>query len=166
MHNKEFMVNVHPFTPAYADQIYDFILHIQQQEFGLPVTRAQQPDLADIPGNYQQGNGNFWIAEHDGRLIGTIALTDLGGGKAALRKMFVHPGFRGRGHGVALQLLEALKTWARDHQLNDIYLGTAEILLAAHRFYEKNGFTEVERSAVPEGPYIMPVDKKFYHLQL
>lgn len=166
MHNKEFMVNVHPFTPAFADQIYDFILHIQQQEFGLPVTRAQQPDLADIPGIYQQGNSNFWIAEHDGRLIGTIALNDLGEGKAALRKMFVHADYRGRGHGIALRLLEALKNWAREHGIQNIYLGTAESLHAAHRFYEKNGFAEVERGFIPDGPYILPVDKKFYHLQL
>lgn len=160
------MIQVHPFTAAYADQIYDFILHIQQQEFGLPVTRAQQPDLADIPGNYQQGNSNFWIAARNGQLIGTIALMDLGEGKAALRKMFVHQDYRGREHGVALQLLEALKDWSRSHGISNIYLGTPDILHAAHRFYEKNGFAEVKRDDIPDGPYIMPVDKKFYHLQL
>ncbi|WP_109697581.1 GNAT family N-acetyltransferase [Chitinophaga deserti] len=160
------MINVQPFSPEYAGQIYDFILHIQQKEFGLPVTREQQPDLADIPGVYQQGISNFWIAEHNGRLIGTISLMDLGEGKGALRKMFVHQDYRGREHGVALRLLEALKEWARTHEYSDIYLGTAEILHAAHRFYEKNGFVQVERNVIPDGPYIMPVDKKFYHYQL
>lgn len=159
-------MQVQPFSSDYADQIYDFILHIQQQEFGLPVTREQQPDLAIIPEVYQQGVSNFWIAVQEGRLIGTIALMDLGEGKGALRKMFVHQDFRGRKHGVANRLLETLKEWARSHDYSDIYLGTADILHAAHRFYEKNGFVQVSRGAIPDGPYILPVDTKFYHFQL
>ncbi len=91
---------------------------------------------------------------------------DLGEGKGALRKMFVHQDYRGKEHGVALKLLETLKDWARSHDYAHIYLGTAEILHAAHRFYEKNGFVQVERGVIPDGPYILPVDVKFYHLQL
>lgn len=160
------MIQVQPFTSDFADQIYDFVLHIQQQEFGLPVTREQQPDLAMIPEVYQQGKSNFWIAVADGKLIGTIALMDLGEGKGALRKMFVHTDYRGKEHGTALRLLETLKEWARAHDYAHIYLGTADILRAAHRFYEKNGFVQVERGVIPDGPYILPVDTKFYHLQL
>ncbi len=37
---------------------------------------------------------------------------------------------------------------------------------AAHRFYVKNGFTEIEKGALPSAFPIMEVDTKFYRLKL
>ena len=34
-------------------------------------------DLLDIPGHYQQGLGNFWIALSAGQVVGTIGLLDI-----------------------------------------------------------------------------------------
>lgn len=39
-------------------------------------------------------------------------------------------------------------------------------VLAAHRFYEKNGFRELARSELPERFPVMAVDSKFYGLSL
>jgi len=46
---------------------------IQRQEFGISITLEDQPDLADIAGFYRQGAGDFWVATHGGRIVGTIA---------------------------------------------------------------------------------------------
>ena len=155
---------IRPFESADAEGVASVILHIQQEEFGIAVTRDDQPDLADIANFYQNGVGNFWVAMSDGAVIGTIGLLDIGSGQAALRKMFVSASYRGREHGVAQALLETLVPWSRGQGLAFIYLGTTFRFLAAHRFYEKNGFTEVGKAELPPTFPVMSVDSKFYRL--
>jgi N-acetylglutamate synthase-like GNAT family acetyltransferase len=156
------MVVVHEFAPVHAGGAASLIVGIQREEFGIPITLGDQPDLADIPGFYQRGAGNFWVALSDGQVVGTIALLDIGNAQAALRKMFVARAFRGREHGTANRLLEALLAWSEAHRLRDIYLGTTDKFVGAHRFYEKNGFSEIDRAGLPAAFPIMAVDTKFY----
>jgi N-acetylglutamate synthase-like GNAT family acetyltransferase len=160
------MVRVRVFEPKDAQAIAAVILPIQQVEFGIPITLEAQPDLNDIEGFYQQGCGNFWVAEIDGQIVGTIALLDIGHKEAALRKMFVAAPFRGRELGVAQRLLSELLARATQHGVTNIYLGTTAEFLAAHRFYEKNGFAEVVKSELPSAFPVMTVDTKFYRLAL
>jgi N-acetylglutamate synthase-like GNAT family acetyltransferase len=80
--------------------------------------------------------------------------------------MFVSASHRGREFGVAGRLLEGLLRHASNSGLSAIYLGTTDKFIAAHRFYEKNGFTEVSKSALPADFPLMPVDTKFYCLRL
>lgn len=42
-------VQIVPFTTPYRDQVIALILHIQQAEFSVAITAADQPDLAEIP---------------------------------------------------------------------------------------------------------------------
>ena len=51
--------------------------------------------------------------------------------------------------------------WSRARSITAIYLGTTAAFVAAHRFYEKNGPCEIDRSALPEVFPIMAVDTKF-----
>ncbi len=158
------MIHIRPFIPQDSAAIADVILPIQRNEFDIPITLEAQPDLADVPGFYQQGAGNFWVAEVDGTVVGTIGLLDIGARQAALRKMFVAAPYRGKEYGVAQLLLRELLAWSAGRQLETIYLGTTDKFLAAHRFYEKNGFKEIERSLLPNAFPIMSVDTKFYEL--
>jgi GNAT superfamily N-acetyltransferase len=158
------VIEVLPFTPEHAAGVVAVILPIQQSEFSIPVTLDSQPDLLDIGTFYQQGNGNFWVALKDSEVVGTVALLDIGNHQAALRKMFVRAEYRGAEHGVAKRLLETLMIWSRARGLRDIYLGTTSKFLAAHRFYEKNGFREVTSAGLPTAFPVMSVDTKFYCL--
>lgn len=158
------MIQIAPYSPPYADAVASLILPIQQAEFGIPITLEDQPDLQDIPAFYQHGYGNFWIALLDGRVAGTVALLDIGNRQAALRKMFVAAPYRGAEHGVARRLLATLVSWCREHGVREIYLGTTAKFLAAHRFYEKNGFREIARAGLPPKFPVMAVDTKFYCL--
>jgi N-acetylglutamate synthase-like GNAT family acetyltransferase len=142
--------------------VFDVILPIQQEEFGVPITAADQPDLAAIPDFYQQGKGGFWVAEKDGVIVGTISLKDIGNDEAALRKMFVAAEVRGREFGVAARLLDRLMAHAAEAGLKVILLGTTDKFLAAHRFYEKNGFAEIAADDLPASFPRMAVDTKFY----
>lgn len=158
------MPRIVPYSTRYADGVLSVILPIQREEFDLPITLEAQPDLDDIPAFYQQGDGNFWVALDGGKVVGTIALVAMGNHQAALRKMYVAATHRGPRHGVASRLLGTLLAWCAVKDINAVFLGTTATFLAAHRFYEKNGFREIDRAALPAAFPVAAVDTKFYRL--
>jgi hypothetical protein len=83
-------MQIQPYSEKYKADIASLILNIQNNEFNVPVTLNDQPDLLDIQNFYFKNNGGFWLALENEKLIATIALIDIGVGQAALRKMFVH----------------------------------------------------------------------------
>ena len=156
-------ISIQAYQEKYKYQVITLISEIQQKEFNICITPEQQPDLKNISDFYQK-RGNFWIAldlDNDS-VVGTIALFDVGNKGAALRKMFVQKDYRGKEKGIAKQLLETLMQWATSKEFKTIYLGTTPAFLAAHRFYEKNGFIEIFKEELPESFPILDVDKKFY----
>jgi N-acetylglutamate synthase-like GNAT family acetyltransferase len=155
-----------PFRSEFALAVPALIVGIQREEFGVPITVEEQPDLQQIPEFYQTGAGNFWVAVAAGRVVGTIALKDIGGSEGALRKMFVAPEARGKASGVAGDLLRTLLDWANEHGLKTIYLGTTDAFHAAHRFYEKNGFQQIMPSDLPPSFPRMSQDTRYYSLAL
>lgn len=154
------------YTENYREAVIDLILSIQQQEFDISITREEQPDLDNIATFYQTGSGNFWLALYGEQVVGTISLIDIGNHQGALRKMFVKAAFRGSKYNVAKSLLQQLNSWSVDHKVHEIYLGTTEKFLAAHRFYEKNGFMRVDKKTLPDTFPIMKVDTRFYKLKV
>ena len=156
------MIRIVPFASQHAQAIGALIVGIQRDEFGIPITLADQPDLENIPAYYQRGGGNFWVALAEGEVVGTLALLDIGNQQGALRKMFVHASYRGRKHGISLRLLETLLEWSRERGLKDVYLGTTEKFLAAHRFYERNGFERIDAAELPPAFPKMALDTRFY----
>ena len=53
---------VRHFVPEDADSVQRLVLGIQREEFGVPVTLEEQPDLRDVPAYYQKDQGAFWVA--------------------------------------------------------------------------------------------------------
>jgi N-acetylglutamate synthase-like GNAT family acetyltransferase len=156
------MIEIVPFSSPYTEGVGALIVGIQRDEFQIPITLEDQPDLQDIPAFYQRGAGNFWIALSEDKVVGTVALLDLGNRQGALRKMFVHASYRGPGHGIAMRLLDTLLAWSRGRRVTDIYLGTTEKFLAAHRFYERNGFQLIAAGELPASFPKMAQDSRFY----
>jgi putative acetyltransferase len=160
------MITIQPFENQDTDQIVDLILTIQQKEFNVPITINEQPDLLNIPTFYQQNQGNFWVAKHEGNVVGTIALIDCGENIGAIRKMFVKKEFRGKEFGIAQKLFDILNEAAKQAEMTNIYLGTLERLQAAIRFYERNGFTLIEKGNLPKVFPIMAVDTHFFEQKI
>lgn len=100
-------------------------------------------DLNHIDEIYN-GKGGFWLALEDGKLIGTVAIRDLGEGIAKLNRMFVLVDHHGAGVGQAL-FDHALK-FARSQGFTKIVLNTHENMNRAHHFYEKNGFLKLGKA--------------------
>ena len=159
-------MEIEVYRKEYAQAVIDLILDIQQNEFSVPVTIADQPDLLDVENFYCKGKGNFWIATENGKLAGSIALIDIGNGQSALRKMFVHAAHRGKEKGTGQALLDHVIKWCRNKEINEIYLGTFDKLVAAQKFYLKNGFVHVEKQSLPANFPVMQVDNMFFKLCL
>ena len=159
-------IQIEEFNPRYTFEVAKLISSIQNIEFKVPITLSQQPDLANIEEFYQKDNGNFWIAKSANQIVGTIALLDIGDRQLALRKMFVDAEFRGAKYSTAAKLLSACLAWAKAKKIQFIYLGTTAKFLAAHRFYEKNGFIEIKKQDLPQSFPVLDVDSKFYKYEL
>lgn len=157
---------IKPLDNSYCQEIVALILPIQQIEFNVPVTLKDQPDLLDIETNYDGTGGKFWGAFDNAQLVGTIALIGTGHQAGAIRKMFVKKEWRGKEHGIASRLLDALLHYSRENGIGDLYLGTVTQLKAAQRFYEKNGFSPVRPDDLPAYFPRMKADSLFYHLHL
>lgn len=157
-------IKISTYHPLYQAEVVDLILKIQQQEFGVPITLEDQPDLLKIPDFYQHSNGNFWVALDEDKVIGTIAAIDFDSKNLALRKMFVDSNYRNC--GVGKKLLNYLVTWAEEKKVYRICLGTIDKFTVAHKFYERNGFVRVTKSELPENFPIMLSDNIFYCLTI
>jgi putative acetyltransferase len=161
------MIEIKPYAPEYRDPIVHLILTIQQIEFQVPITIADQPDLLEIDTFYQQRNGNFWVALNaDNQVVGTIALIDNGQPFGTIRKMFVRADMRGKERGVAAALFKTLEQRALDNKMSALYLGTVHKLKASHRFYNKNGFEEIPKAELPPNYPLMVVDTMFFKKDL
>lgn len=156
------MLELRPATNADLEAVAELVLNIQIGEFNVPITREDQPDLQNLEAVFNVGKGVFLIALHEGRLVGTTGLVDVGEGLGVLRKMFVASDYRGREWGTAKLLLDGLMDHARENGFQKVQLGTQTRLEAARRFYEKNGFQEIAKEDLPQNFPLMDVDDRFY----
>lgn len=140
------------------------VLSILTDEFAFPVTRADLADMEEAESFYS-GDSALWVAAVGDRIIGTIALKTFDSG-GALRRMFVAPDWRGADLAIGAKLLRTLTDHALECGLTDIYLGTTQAFGGAHRFYKKNGFVIIGKTALPYAFPAMPPDDTFYHLRL
>lgn len=161
-------VCIAPYSTEHCDAVGQLITSIQQGEFGIAITYADQPDLKKIESVYQRDNGNFWVALDSDTVVGTIALIDVGDSVGVLRKMFVHQDYRGMPYKVGQALLDTLITWANEKKFKKIFLGTIDKLAAAQKFYVKNNFNVIADEQLPASVATirMKVDTKHYYRSL
>lgn len=145
-------------------ELREFVLGIQNGEFGLGFREEEQLDLLDTSGFYK--DGGFWIAEIDDKIIGCIGLQKLNSTSGVLRKLFVQKELRGKELNIAQKLFEKLKDEAISLGLEKILLDTPSVAEASHRFYQRNGFREIGRAEIPKD-YVFPDrNSKIFELKL
>jgi len=83
-----------------------------------------------------------WIAEKDGQNVGSVFLVRKSQRIAQLRLLLVDPA--GRGLGIGSELVHQCSTFARDAGYRKIMLWTNDILHAARRIYEREGYCLVK----------------------
>lgn len=143
------------FRPEYRNRVIE-IVGKGLMELGV-IPKLEKPlndeDLYKIPKVYKE-RGRFWVAVENDRVIGTVAIRDMGSNVAKLKRMFVLSSYHGTGIGQAL-LNHAIK-FTKQQGYKEIILNTHLLMKGAHHFYEKNGFKKVGKD----------LDKYHYRLEL
>ena len=88
------------------------------------------------------GRDRLWVAELDGRLVGSIAILGRDDGAAQLRWFLVDPETRGQGLG--RRLIDESLAFCRAAGYRSVYLWTVTGLDAAARLYVAAGFRKTE----------------------
>lgn len=111
------------------------------------IERCLGADLSDIRGSYR--DGGFWVAEADGRVVGTVGVMPAGeGGLLVLKRMAVRKDYRGR--GVAKALCRAVLDFARQRPgCAAVVLNTIMLQHDARALYERLGFRRQRRFVLP-----------------
>lgn len=98
--------------------------------------------VADFAADHDERLERVWVAELDGRPVGSVmCVRDEVPGAARLRLLLVEP--EARGHGLGEQMVEAVVGFARDAGYREVVLWTNDLLTAAGKLYVRAGFTLV-----------------------
>jgi len=128
---------IRPVTRADVEAVIALVTEVLRA-FGLEFGNGSATDdaLRELPESY--ASGAFWIALHDGRLVGTCGVFPVAPATYELRKMYLSPAARGTGLGS--ELLETAVAWARARGATSLVLDTVEEMSRAIGFYEAHGF--------------------------
>ena len=89
----------------------------------------------------------FYVAFDGERGVGTGGLRAIDDRHGEIKRMYVEPGYRGS--GVAAAILRTLEADARGRGWDRLVLETGDRMLAAQRFYAREGYEPIP----PFGPY-------------
>ena len=124
-------------------------------------------DPEDVPGNrdlhwieetYLRGDGEFLVADVDGRVVACGGLL-VDGPTAELMRIAVDPQYQRQGHGTAI--LGGLEAAAIDRKCDRIVLTTASRQVAATQFYPSHGY-ERQQSRRINGYELIEFEKSLH----
>lgn len=100
-------------------------------------------DFRNIPKVYQVSNGQFWLLYSYERIIGMIALKSLSDTVGEVKRLNVHPNYRGSGYGD--MLFKHLIEYAKENGFSKLRLDSRREFNPAYGLYLKYGFNEIPR---------------------
>lgn len=129
--------NIIEYKNEYRKKVIALWIEICVKEFGF---EDWQEDIKEMDNDiYKYNNGNFWIAiNNDNEVVGTIALRNLGNGKACLKSLYVKRKYRK--NGIAKALFDKLMEFTILNNYKKIELDTYETFKHAIKFYQENEF--------------------------
>lgn len=119
------------------------VLYAEEYGFDQTFEAYVAQSLAEFGLSTERGRSRLWLAERDGRLVGSIGMVGREGGAAQLRWMLVSP--QARGGGLGGRLIAQSLAFCRDMGATTVYLWTVHVLSAAARLYTAAGFRLTEQ---------------------
>lgn len=122
------------------NQILEFINNCMYEFLNRPFKELQ--DIIDIEGHYIKNGGNFWTAINNKKIIGTIALENRGN-IGILKRLYIAKEYQHKGIGT--DLYNTFEEFVKEKtNIKTIYLACGRVLENAHKFYNKNGFKNID----------------------
>ena len=129
-----------------ASDVKHLIQSILQQEFHTARAAYPDTDLDHIQEIYGGKREHFFVAEENGKLVGTCAIKEESKHEALLRRLFVNPNFRKLGIGSTL--IDQACTFARGQGYQKLIFRSTSSMVQANQLLIKKGFKELERLAI------------------
>jgi GNAT superfamily N-acetyltransferase len=114
------------------------ILYTKEYKYDQTFEAYVAHGLIEFVKSFNPYRDRIWLAESEGRIIGSVAIVRTSKVEAQLRWYLVHPDYRGRGLGKSL-IQEALK-FCKERKYNNVFLWTASELKTASYLYTQAGF--------------------------
>jgi GNAT superfamily N-acetyltransferase len=150
--HKPALTRIRPYRPEDHPEVMSVIKSVFKDHNFTFDPEKFDSDLNAIDESYHDAGGEFWVLETDGAVTGTVAAIPRDGETCELKRLYLLHPYRGRGHG--LRLIETVIEWAHTNGRRRIVLWSDVAFTAAHRLYEKSGFTATQetRSIDPRNP--------------
>jgi N-acetylglutamate synthase-like GNAT family acetyltransferase len=103
----------------------------------------EAPELRAPASAAAADNGQWWVVERRGEIVGSVALVPGEGGSAELRKLYVAA--QARRNGLGARLVRVAEDEARSQGAASIMLWSDTRFADAHRLYERLGFVRATR---------------------
>jgi putative acetyltransferase len=100
---------------------------------------AFESDLLDIGGHYLDGRGWFSVLLQGERVVGTVGARPADATTCEIKRVYLHPGHRGRGQG--RRLVQAALDWAAGAGYATAVAWSDVRFATAHAVYRRLGFT-------------------------
>jgi GNAT superfamily N-acetyltransferase len=121
-----------------------------QEAWGEPFIALISRLIADYLEDHDPDREGAWVAELDGRRVGSVYCMRRSDDVAQLRLMFVDR--EARGHGVGSKLVQHCIGFAREQSYTRMMLSTVSPLESARRIYDAAGFTQTKEEPDPAFP--------------
>ncbi|MFN0318399.1 MAG: GNAT family N-acetyltransferase [Burkholderiales bacterium] len=99
-----------------------------------------QQELAALPGPYAPPQGRLYLAMEAGEAVGCVAMRDLGGGVAEMKRLYLRPSHRGQHVGRLMAQRIAGDAKATGYQ--SLVLDTLPSMTEARALYASLGFAD------------------------
>ena len=99
-------------------------------------------ELRELPGEYSEPRGCILLASDDATLAGCVALRPCAANVCEMKRMYVRPGFRGR--GIGRLLAQSTIAAARKRGYVKMRLDSLPIMVEAQSLYRSLGFRKID----------------------
>lgn len=117
-------------------------LYAKEYKFDQTFEAYVAHSLVEFVKSFNPYRDRIWLAESEGRIIGSVAIVRHTKVEAQLRWYLVHPDYRGLGLGKIL--IQEAVSFCKDRKYNSIFLWTTSEMTTAFHLYTEAGFKKKE----------------------
>jgi len=134
-------MEIRTFKESDADQTRELISRILKEECSLESDVFKEDDLDNLKKAYSNIRETLLVAEEDSKIIGVISVKQEKDDTALIKRLFVHPAYRGRNYGQIL--LHRAIDFSKISGYKNISFRATDQMKAAINLCLKNGFKQI-----------------------